>query len=117
MRFHSILLVAGGLGLGLFGGVALSVSQANDANSSVNVPEGWTMKVADAKSESGGVIPMSEIVARLEKDGSRITEIELDRDFMNDVYEVEIVDSDGKYWDLDIDARSGEILSKKRDRD
>ncbi|MEX2525102.1 MAG: PepSY domain-containing protein [Gammaproteobacteria bacterium] len=115
MRFNAYLLIAGGLCLGLLGGMTLAVSQADDMRSSVNLPEGWTMKVAD--SGNADMIPLSEIVARLERDGSRVTEIELDRDWLRDIYEVEIIDADGKHWDLDIDASTGEVLSKKRDHD
>ncbi len=48
--------------------------------------------------------------------GGRVTDIEWDRGYRRDVWEVEIVNARTEH-DLDIDAESGEILSHKIDRD
>ncbi len=46
--------------------------------------------------------------------GGNVTGIELDREISGDVYEVE-VQSKGTEYDLDIDAKTGEILRTKKD--
>ncbi len=44
-----------------------------------------------------------------------VTDIELDRDFGRVVYEVEVRDEQFREWDLEIDAKSGEILTQEMD--
>ncbi|MDO4998210.1 MAG: PepSY domain-containing protein [Neisseria sp.] len=41
-------------------------------------------------------------------------DVEFDRDFRGDVFEVEVYGNDGE-WDVVIDAKTGKVLSKKRD--
>ena len=63
------------------------------------------------------IIPINDIINRYEAEGGRITDIELDRELFRDVYELELIDANGQGWDIDIDARSGEELSKYKDWD
>ncbi|MGH8472867.1 MAG: PepSY domain-containing protein [Gammaproteobacteria bacterium] len=44
-----------------------------------------------------------------------VTDLELDRDFGRLVYEVEVRDEQFREWDLEIDAKSGEILTQEMD--
>ena len=88
------LLIAGGLVTGLVGGITLGVSQADDIDSAKRLPGEIMHKVA-GKDNSKPVIPIQQIISRYEKAGSRITDIELDREMFRDVYELELVDADG----------------------
>lgn len=62
--------------------------------------------------------PMDALIATIEKKyNGRVTDVELERRPWGDFYEVEVVDGSREEWDLDVDARTGEILREKRDRD
>lgn len=64
-----------------------------------------------------GLLTIEEVetIALKTVDGN-VTKIELDREKSSDVYEVE-VKSDGVEYDLDIDAKTGKVLSTDRDDD
>lgn len=62
--------------------------------------------------------PLDALMATIEKKyNGRVTDVELERRPWGDFYEIEVVDSSHEEWDLDVDARTGEILREKRDRD
>lgn len=65
---------------------------------------------------SDGVVSMESILAdaRTHATGA-ITEIELERKRGAWVYEVDYVAQDGRKWELLYDARTGRLLSHKRD--
>ncbi len=44
-----------------------------------------------------------------------VTDIDLDRKWKNYYYEVEIIDADAVEWEVDINAKTGEIRRIKRD--
>ena len=44
-----------------------------------------------------------------------VTDLELDRDRGRLVYEVEVRDSAGVEWDLELDAATGEVLTNQQD--
>jgi uncharacterized membrane protein YkoI len=44
-----------------------------------------------------------------------VVEIDLDRKRGRYIYEIEIVDDQGVEWELDYDARTGELLRTERD--
>lgn len=44
-----------------------------------------------------------------------VTDIDLDRKWKNYYYEVEIVDADAVEWEVDINAKTGEVRKIKRD--
>ncbi|KAA0955802.1 hypothetical protein FQ087_14530 [Sporosarcina sp. ANT_H38] len=63
-----------------------------------------------------GLLTMEEAKAiAIKSVGGTVTEIELDREISGDIYEVEIK-SDGFEYDLDIDAKTGEVLRTDKDR-
>lgn len=47
--------------------------------------------------------------------GGRVTETDLDREWTRYVYELEVVDRKGVEWDLDLDAKTGEVLKQERE--
>lgn len=68
--------------------------------------------------ESDGLLPMETILAqaRATAEGT-ITEIELERKKGVWVYEVDVVLSNRQKIELLFDARTGKLLSRKRERD
>lgn len=108
------ILIAGGIALGLAGGITIGVSEADDIKGVANMPKEFLLKVAGTDAQQP-IMPMQDVISRFEQDGSRVTEIKLDREYMRDIYELELIDTSGKEWEIDVDARTGEIIKKKRD--
>lgn len=110
------LLIVGGIALGTVGGITIGVSGADEFNEAARSSQNLIQKVAGNDPQKP-LIGMNQIIARFEKAGGRITDIELDRELFRDIYELELIDANGQGWDIDIDARTGEELSKHKDWD
>ncbi len=110
------LLIAGGIALGTVGGITIGVSSADDLHEAARAPQDFIQKV-NGNSPKKPLLPINKIIGQYENDGSQVTEIELDRELFRDVYELELVDASGQGWDIDVDARTGEELSKYKDWD
>jgi uncharacterized membrane protein YkoI len=55
--------------------------------------------------------PLEEILEQLRKKRpGRILEVELEREHGRYIYEIELLDDQGKVWEMEIDAENGEIL-------
>lgn len=88
-----------------------------DDSTTLDVPEGWQV-ATNGEARSAPEISMDEIVQRMEdKYNGTVTEIEFDREWNRDVYEIEIKTADGYEWDIEVDANSGEIIKEKRELD
>ncbi|MER2089731.1 MAG: PepSY domain-containing protein [Sporosarcina sp.] len=85
-------------GVLVIGGVAMA---GNTGHSLAATPKGLL------------TIEEAEAIAVKSVDG-KVTQIELDREKSGDIYEVE-VKSDGNEYDLDIDAKTGNVLRTDRD--
>ena len=48
--------------------------------------------------------------------GATILDTELDHSYGKLVYEVELRDTNGVKWDVDLDAKTGEVLQDKQDK-
>lgn len=56
----------------------------------------------------------AEIAAQAVKNG-RVTEVEFDRSWKGDHFDVEVFDENGLEYDVVIDAKTGKVLSSRRD--
>ncbi|MCS3904578.1 putative membrane protein YkoI [Methylohalomonas lacus] len=66
--------------------------------------------------QSGEILPLESILGRVrELQPGRVIEIELEDDDGRYIYEMEVVDDSGVVWDIDVDARTGELLERERD--
>lgn len=66
--------------------------------------------------QTGEILPLESILKRVrELQPGRVIEIELEDDDGRYIYEMEVVDDSGVVWDIDVDARSGELLERERD--
>lgn len=65
--------------------------------------------------ESGQILPLEQIIkaAQAEHPG-RVIEVDLENKKGRHVYEVELLDQQGKVWELYFDAVSGELIKRKR---
>ena len=64
--------------------------------------------------ESGKILPMEEILARVQKiQPGQVVEIELDREKEGYVYEVKLIDDKDTIHKLELDAGTGDVLRRK----
>ena len=65
---------------------------------------------------SGEILSLEQIFdkARRVKPG-RIVDVDLDKDDGRYVYEIELLESSGKVWEMEFDARTGELLELEQD--
>lgn len=60
--------------------------------------------------EAGEILPLQEILHRLDPAAGRVLEVELEHDGDRYVYEVETLNAQGEVCEHHFDARSGELL-------
>jgi uncharacterized membrane protein YkoI len=64
---------------------------------------------------SGEIMPLKALLERLETDyPGQVLEVELDRERGRWVYEVKVLQSNGRLLRLDVDASSGAVLKERR---
>lgn len=71
---------------------------------------------AQALRKQGAILPLENIldIVRQQRPG-RVMEVELEKSHSRYVYEIEIVDDNGKVWELKIDAGDGSLISREQD--
>lgn len=106
MKLMTKLLMASALAASLTGGVVLT-AQAQD------------LRPADiVKLANDGTIKPFDQLDKIATDlhpGSTIRDADIDNKHGRILYEVELVDAQGVEWDIDIDAKTGEVVQNKRD--
>lgn len=66
---------------------------------------------------AGDVMPLEALLDQVAREHpGRLIEVELERKGRGYVYELELIDERGRVWELDFDARTGELLKKKREK-
>ncbi len=66
--------------------------------------------------EAGEILPLEEIITKARKlRTGHILEIELEHEHERYIYELEILDDDGTVWELEYDAKSGELIKNRQD--
>ena len=64
----------------------------------------------------GKILPLQQILEHLEKvQSGQILEVELEREYGLLIYEIELLDEQGRVWEFEIDAASGEILEQEEE--
>ena len=65
---------------------------------------------------SGTILPLERILEVVQGyQPGRVIEVDLDEDSRRYVYELEILSPDGRVWELEVDAATGELLERKRE--
>lgn len=117
--YSGILLAALVLGTGLI------IAFADDIYESSRYRANWipTFLLDDDNAmrvltRNGKIMAPEHIAGTLEqKYGGRVTDLDFERGLLRYYYEIELRDMAGAEWDIEIDARSGELLYKQRDWD
>jgi uncharacterized membrane protein YkoI len=86
------------------------------------IPDQWVLAEehshdkARRLTEQGVILPLSEILSRIgEQEKGRVLELELEQKHGRYLYEIELLDKQGRVWEFKVDAQDGQIL--KRDRE
>lgn len=67
-------------------------------------------------SEAGEILPLETILQRAQQhQPGRVLEVEFDKKRGQYIYEIEILNTKGIVWELELDARTGEILERKQE--
>lgn len=115
MKLKHLAMTGGGALLGA--ALVMSIGIRAEEGQAIEVPGTWQVATNTTNGKQPA-ISMEEVIRRMEeKYNGTVTEIELDREWSGDVYEVEIRTGDGYEWDVEVDAETGEILKEKRERD
>lgn len=68
--------------------------------------------------QRGEILPLSQILSRIEEQfGGRAIETEIETDDGRWVYEIEILTADGRLFEVDVDAVTGEIVDVEEEVD
>tara|TARA_R110002124_G_scaffold91483_3_gene232794 strand:- start:3489 stop:3788 length:300 start_codon:yes stop_codon:yes gene_type:complete len=91
--------------------IVISGFFANLALADVRVDEAARLQ------QEGKIKPFVELneLAIKQHPGASITDTELEEHYGKYVYEVELHDTDGQEWNVDLDATTGELLQDKQD--
>lgn len=66
--------------------------------------------------EQREILPLGQVLAQIERDfQGDVVEIELERKKGYWIYDIEIIDTDGRVREIEIDAKSGEVLKVEYD--
>jgi len=71
---------------------------------------------ARSLTDTGALLPLEQILEKAQAElPGRVIEIELDQENGRYTYELEIVDAEGRVWELEMDAATGEVLETERE--
>ncbi len=71
---------------------------------------------ARALHESGKIMALEKILENIRDEyPGRLLEIKLEQEGDGVIYEVELLDSEGKVWELELDAVTGKLLKREQD--
>jgi uncharacterized membrane protein YkoI len=81
------------------------------------VADDMDQELARELTKNGAIVPLDQVIARtIANYGGSLLEAELEPKGTRLVYELQILMSDGVVWEFEYDARSGELLNKKKER-
>ena len=67
-------------------------------------------------SDAGEILSLETILQRAQQyQPGRVLEVEFDNDRGQYIYEVEILNAKGVVWELELDARTGQLLERKQE--
>jgi uncharacterized membrane protein YkoI len=68
--------------------------------------------------ERGEIIGLEKLLEQVQRQyPGRVIEVELDRGKRRWIYELELVDADGRVWEMEFDASTGELLEREMEDD
>lgn len=64
--------------------------------------------------DAGKILPLEQILNRIGGPPMRVLEVELEGEGEHYVYEIELLEANGRVVELVVDAQNGRVLSKQR---
>jgi hypothetical protein len=119
---YSLRLIALALCLGLApaflpNGLVLAQSASTTPAPAATPDDEDDQETARKALENKEILPLSTVLARIEENFTGdVVEIELERKRGIWVYEIEIIDTDGRVRDIDVDGRTGEVITIEFDQ-
>jgi len=93
------------------GGIGILASQGIEVMDSARADDKLDHKEARDLRQQGKILSLQEILKQVEKDHpGQVIETELERESGRYIYELEIVNEQGKVIEIEIDAGTGETL-------
>ena len=83
----------------------------------MNLSAGEDHRLARGLLESGRILPLEQLLEKIRPQfpGGRVLEVELEQEDDGIVYEIELLDPQGRVWELEVDAVTGEPLKREQD--
>jgi len=97
----------------LTGALLLSIAVATPAAAD----EDDMVEMRAISSAAGLISPEQATERALAAKAGTVVDVDLDRKRGQHYYEIELIDAQGVEWEIDIDAKSGEVRRTKRDWD
>ena len=92
--------------------LALPAERAGAQSAPAVEDEAEDQEVARKALDNKEILPLSAVLAKVEgKMPGDIVEIELERKKGQWIYEIEVIGEDGRVSDIDVDARTGDVLN------
>ncbi|VAX09645.1 hypothetical protein MNBD_GAMMA25-2394 [hydrothermal vent metagenome] len=67
--------------------------------------------------QAGDILPLEKILKKVEKlHPGHVLEVELEKEDQRYTYEIETVDKNGSVWEMQFDAKTGELLNSKKEK-
>ncbi|MGD8642170.1 MAG: PepSY domain-containing protein [Gammaproteobacteria bacterium] len=84
--------------------------------SAVRADEDIDQNKAQALRDQGRILSLDKILGTVtQAHPGRVMEVELEEKHNRYVYEIELVDSKGKVWEVKVDAATGSLISSEQD--
>lgn len=100
----------------LLAALAMPVGLAGAADADFD--SGRDAEIARGLVAEGRILPLSDVLeAALREQPGRVIEVDLDSDDGRHVYEFEIVDADGRVWELEMDAATATLIERELEDD
>ncbi len=109
----SIAIFGAAAALGLAGLAVAQTTPAANAPAAADPNRPWTVADDSSNRAASDRVPLADIEAQLRSEGLDVREIEWD----DRRVEVEARDAQGRWWDIDLDAYTGDVIRSEQDND
>jgi len=67
--------------------------------------------------QAGDILPLEQILDKVQKlHPGHVLEVELEKEQQHYIYEIETVDIKGNVWEMQFNAKTGELLKSKKEK-
>ncbi len=67
--------------------------------------------------QAGDILPLEQVLEKVQQlHPGHVLEVELEKEEQRYIYEIETVDKKGSVWEMQFDAKTGELLNSKKEK-